>query len=290
MLRNIPTLSIATDFVGSSGSPEDSLSKIAHTGFTHVHWCHHSTSDFIYTAPEIRQIKYWLQRYALTLLDLHGPTGTEKNWLSPIEYQRQAGVELVINRLYMTSELGGRAVVMHVPNEPQDQKQNRLFWDRLYWTIADLEPYIRKTKVRIALENHAEHYPDDNHSTIKRLLDLYDESLLGVCYDSGHGHRMGNGLDFLNDIKHRLIAMHLNDNDGSADHHMPLFSGTLNWHKTARLIAASSYKGPVSLEIQMHKFKNTEEKVFLEGVYDGGIMFSEMLEHERMLQLPKEYD
>ena len=43
----------------------------------------------------MEQIAAWLREYGLSLLDLHGSAGVEKNWAGAEEYRRRAGVELV---------------------------------------------------------------------------------------------------------------------------------------------------------------------------------------------------
>ena len=83
--------------------------------------------------------------YSLKLLDLHASVGPEKNWFSANEWERQAGVELVKNRLEMTARLGGDAVVMHYPKEPDNEPVRR--------SLDELEGFARQTGVRIALEN-----------------------------------------------------------------------------------------------------------------------------------------
>ncbi|MDD3117985.1 MAG: hypothetical protein PHQ27_02280, partial [Victivallales bacterium] len=110
-------LAINTDVLGDAGNPEPVLAAIAAAGFTHLHWCHHWCTDFIYGRAEITALAGWLRQYGLQLLDVHGSAGVEKCWYAEIEYQRRAGVELVVNRLRMWAELGGTGVVMmHIPN------------------------------------------------------------------------------------------------------------------------------------------------------------------------------
>src|SRR5437867_2440189 len=110
------SLSITTDFARDTGNPEPYLCEIAEAGFSHIHWCHHWNTDFMYCAAEIDQIGVWLKALHLQLLDIHASDGREKNWTSEREYERLAGVELVRNRIDMASALGADAIVMHVPD------------------------------------------------------------------------------------------------------------------------------------------------------------------------------
>jgi sugar phosphate isomerase/epimerase len=104
---------MTTDYASDRGRPEPYLARIAAAGFTHVHWCHHWASDFVYNRPEIAQIRRWLADCGLAVLDIHASAGQEKRWGSKEEYERLAGVELVANRLEMAAELGAGSIVLH---------------------------------------------------------------------------------------------------------------------------------------------------------------------------------
>ena len=86
-----------------------------------------------------------------------------------------------------------------------------------------------------------------------------------------------DGLKRLDRIKHRLISIHLHDNDGVSDQHKPLFSGTINWPELAKIIARSSYKECVSMETAMRKSGFEDEVAFLKHVHQTGLRFAKML-------------
>ncbi|MBN1257903.1 MAG: sugar phosphate isomerase/epimerase, partial [Planctomycetes bacterium] len=75
------TLSMTTDFTADHGCPESDLKLIAEAGFSHVHWCHHWDTDFLYADSEIAQIKEWLDEFGLQVLDIHASAGREKSWV-----------------------------------------------------------------------------------------------------------------------------------------------------------------------------------------------------------------
>jgi sugar phosphate isomerase/epimerase len=265
-------LSINTDYVSGTGCAEPHLRRIAEAGFRHIHWCHHWSSDFLYTDPEIDQIAAWLKEYDLALLDLHASAGVEKNWVSAREYERLAGVELVRNRIAMTARLGADVVVMHLPSQPNAEGDARdAFWRRAFASLDALQPFARSHGVRIALENMIE---GDTFGTISRTFDRYDEDFVGLCYDSGHGNLRPDGLDELDRLKDRLIATHLHDNDGSGDQHRLLYSGAIDWPRLARIVARSAYRKPITMEVLMDKGELENERAFLERARETGTRFA----------------
>lgn len=258
-------LSVTTDYARDTGDPSPYLKRIADAGFSHIHWCHHWNTDFLYSRWEIDQIKKWLEDYGLQLLDLHGSAGREKNWASEQEYQRLAGVELVKNRIEMTAYLSADVTIMHVPGDPDSAPIRK--------SLDELEPLARERNVRIAIEN-------GNFEAVRKLLSEYDPDYAGLCYDCGHGNMIPDGLDHLEAIKDRLISVHLHDNDGKSDQHKLMFSGTVNWERLARIMAISAYAKCVSMETTMGRSEIDDEGVFLAKAFETGTTFSGMIAEE----------
>ena len=291
-------IALNTDILRSTGSPEKYLRLIAGAGFTHLHWCHHWNTDFLYSAFEIAQLKKWLKQYGLKLLDIHGSAGVEKAWFAPEEYRRKSGVELVLNRVIMLRELEGTGcVMMHVPvrrtseNTPEDEKLLPARMEALKRSLDELLPALERYDTKIAVENTR----NDSFEVIGELMNAYPADRVGITLDTGHANiDEAKGLDRMEKYKDRLQALHLNDNDTGGDLHQPPFYGTLDWERIARLIAASSYTDrPASFELGM---RNTpffvpdvlpadqpEEKIkaFLADTYPRCRKVAEMIEQAR---------
>ena len=249
-------LAITTDYLTDHGDAAPYLRRIAAAGFTHVHWCHEWNTDYEYGSAEIGSIQKCFTECGLQLLDLHGSAGKTRRWFAPDETERRAGVALVRNRIEMTARLGGQTVVMHAhPN----------LLDPLRRSLDELQPVARQYGVRIAIENEV------RFSAPRQLLSEYPPEFLGLCYDSGHGNIADRrGLDELATLIDRLIALHLHDNDGTADQHKLPFTGTVDWPRLAQLIARSSYRQCVSLEVVMRNSGIIEEDVFLARAFAAG--------------------
>jgi len=255
-------MSVATDYAADIGDPSPYLRRIADAGFTHIHWCHQWNTDFLYADCEIEQIGCWLREFGLRLLDLHASDGREKRWASPREYERQAGVELVRNRIDMTARLGADVIVMHIPAAPGNEA--------LRQSLDELRPYARERGVCIAVENGV-------FDAIEWVLENYESDYVGLCYDAGHGNMIDDGLDRVEALKDRLIAVHLHDNDGAADQHKPLFSGILDWPRLAGIIAASAYAKPINMEVGIRNAGIEDEVAFLAHLVETGTRFADMV-------------
>jgi len=271
-------LSMTTDYAADTGCPEPYLRRIAEAGFTHVHWCHHWNTDFVYSPAEVDQVAAWLREFGLGVTDIHASAGREKAWCSERAYERLAGVELVTNRIDLAARLASDVIIMHLPAQPVDEELKAAYWARLRRSLDGLEPLARDRGVRIALENLS---PTESFDTIEMVLSQCSPDVLGLCYDSGHGNISGHGLDRLERLKDRLISLHLHDNDASGDQHKLLFSGTVDWPRLAGIIARSSYAKWVSMETTMGNTSIADEAHFLARAFETGTVFGRMIAEER---------
>ncbi|GAK61576.1 xylose isomerase domain protein TIM barrel [Candidatus Vecturithrix granuli] len=266
--------SMTSDYVKSIDSPQPYLRKIADAGFTHIHWCHHWDTDFLYGDSEIVQIKKWLDEYGLKLNDLHATAGKEKYWVSSLEYERQAGVDLVKNRIEMAARLETDVIIMHPSNTPDESDSREKHGDRLLRSLDELQPFAKSHGVRFALENVM-----NTPFLVNLGLDNYSPDYIGICYDSGHGNFLkGSGLDWLEPRKERLISLHLHDNDGTSDQHKIPFTGRVDWDRLTRIIAESPYNKAVNLECAIHKTGFTIEMEFLVQALEAAKKIEAMIE------------
>jgi len=131
-------------------------------------------------------------------------------------------------------------------------------------SLDALEPLARERGVRIAIEN-------GDFIGIGALLDIYAPEYLGLCCDVGHANMgPGDGIAALDALKHRLIAIHIHDNDGIGDQHNLPFSGTIDWRRLARVLAGSAYTGPINMEVGIRNSGFEEETVFLAEAFERG--------------------
>ena len=274
-------LAINADYMNSHGNPEPRLRQIADAGFSQIHWCHHFGSDYIYSDDEIDQITGWLRSCQLTVNDLHASAGKRNHYYSEHEAIRLAGLELVKNRIHMANRLDTDVIVLHLP-QPEVADKCTAFWEAVHRSMDELLPFARERGIRIAFENLL-----GNHATLHKVLAAYDPSDVGICYDPGHGNITGGGLDFAEAVKDRLIAFHLNDNDSTADQHGLIFSGTVDWDRLARIIAASAYdKEYMTIELSMRKEPGNiyagDEAAFLSQAMASGLKFHEKVADARL--------
>ena len=278
-------LSINTDIKSGTGYPFTHLGDIKKAGFTHIHWCHNWNTDFLYTEPEIAEIRRQLDFYGLGLSDIHASSGVEKCWYSPVEYERLAGLELVKNRIYMSSVLGGDAVVLH-PFVVYDREAVKAYREQGLKSLKELESFARSCGVKISLENlfqaDASGIKDtalENIDTLDFFFSRLSPDFLGFCWDTGHSIILGDESfkRCAGFAKERLSAIHLNDNRGERDEHSAPFKWTDRWENIAEIIASSPYPEDKPFLLELDNNHNPAPvKDFLSDAYNAGVRFAEL--------------
>jgi sugar phosphate isomerase/epimerase len=269
-------LSMTTAFVQDTGNPKPYLRRIAEAGFSHVHWHHHWNTDFIYSPCEVDQIAVWLHTFGLRVSDIHASEGIEKCWTSPVEYERQAGVELIKNRIWMAGHLSCRTVVLHLPAEPEDAEERAFFWVQVLQSLNELALYARAHDVLLALENLL----SDNLLALEKVLIRYPPDYIGICCNMRPAHCSDSELEFLERFRHRLLALCVDDSDDATDPHGLPVTSTIDWQHLARLVARSPYQGYLSMVGRLDQSSLTEH-AFLARAFQAGSRLTHMIEEAR---------
>ncbi|AKB26723.1 Sugar phosphate isomerase/epimerase [Methanosarcina siciliae C2J] len=119
--------------------------------------------------------------------------------------------------------------------------------DQAYMTnlasIRELCDFAADFGIIIAVENMPDFpkifgkYPDE----MQEMLDAIGSHNVGFTFDVGHANTVGLIDEFLDQLNDRISHVHIHDNMGKKDEHLPLGEGNIDWkHVMGKL---SNYKG-----------------------------------------------
>lgn len=122
-------------------------------------------------------------------------------------------------------ELGAEALICHAGYD-----HNRFPHDIDRWLAVSAETWRRVLAAGrdgglvVVLENVYETGPE----VLARLMTELDHPRLGICFDTGHANTWGRAdhRTWLTELSVWIRRLHLHDNDGSFDHHLPVGRGT----------------------------------------------------------------
>ena len=92
-------------------------------------------------------------------------------------------------------------------------------------------------------------------SDLKEIIRNIGSPYLGICFDSGHANLLAASSDIsirdeIIDAGEYLWTLHIHDNDGSGDQHLPPGDGNIDWGLVIRALREADYKGVFMMEIQ----------------------------------------
>jgi len=112
-------------------------------------------------------------------------------------------------------------------------------------SLSYIEKVSQDMGVRVALENMPNMGPLTMGRTPEELFQLLGEFDIDVCFDIGHAHTM-KAIDAFLEHKRRFINVHIHDNMGERDQHLPIGEGGIDFKKV--LSSLSGYQGRYVIE------------------------------------------
>jgi sugar phosphate isomerase/epimerase len=164
---------------------------------------------------------------------------------------RNAAAKEIIKTFDIFKFLGCKYVTIHLHTSLPffiltDLPEEKLagLWNRFLDIVI---PVAEKSGLKIMLENCQS---INGVNIIDKILRNFDN--LGFHLDAGHAN-LGPGGNktqkYLKMFGDRLCHVHLSDNCGSRDMHLPLGAGNIDWHHTLSTIKKVPYDGTITLEV-----------------------------------------
>jgi sugar phosphate isomerase/epimerase len=140
-------------------------------------------------------------------------------------------------------------LVVHVgvpDSQTADPSVNRS--DAARRSIEELSRTAESLGVQLALE-----VIPNALSTPERLVSFIEDDLdasgIGICFDFGHAHLMGDVLDAVDAASEHLVTTHVHDNAGRSDDHLLPFEGTIPWDPTLMALQKIGFEGAFVFEL-----------------------------------------
>jgi sugar phosphate isomerase/epimerase len=226
-------------FVSRKLTPE-LLGQIAGAGFEGLEiFC--TRSHFEYSAKtEIRAMAGALEAHHLGLVSLHAPTSRDISAmresgmpLSICEVERVRRIEAMdeLKRVIdVADDLPYARLILHMggPRETADPRKR----DAAFSTLEHLILHAHHAGVDICVENTTSEMGDPSY--LRAFVEETRLTGLRFNFDIGHAHlsdfpeteRIEKSLSPLRDL---VSSVHLHDNHGEKDEHLPPYDGTIDW-------------------------------------------------------------
>jgi sugar phosphate isomerase/epimerase len=248
-------------FVSRKLTPE-LLGQIAEAGFRAVEiFC--SRGHFDYTSKEeIGAMAAALENHGLFLASLHAPNSRDLSPtreggtpLSICEIERVRRIEAMdeLKRaIDVAEELPYQRMVLHMggTRETADPRKR----DAAFSSLEHLILHAHHADVTIAVENTTSEMGDPAY--LRAFVDETRLTGLRFNFDIGHAYladglaeeRIAISFEPLRDL---VAAVHLHDNHGEKDEHLPPFDGNIDWNAAVKILKTAPHSNlPLILELK----------------------------------------
>lgn len=249
---------------------DEKYNRIKAHGFDCVDFDMCSTEHELYLMSEqefaahLQKERELAQAAGIAIHQTHGP------WRWPIRDFEAADVaerlEKMEKSIRATALLGSRYWVIHplMPyglddirsgHEAETLERNISFFTRLLQTA-------KAYGVTICIENTP--FPDFSLATplqVLRLVRELNDSHVKMCLDTGHVAVFAqlSPADELRQMADEIRVLHVHDNGGEHDEHLPPFEGIIDWQDFSAALQETCFDGVLSLEIVPKESLPTDE-------------------------------
>jgi sugar phosphate isomerase/epimerase len=165
---------------------------------------------------------------------------------------RRATQERLEHVLHLAALTRPEIVVFHPEYEQWRHGEAFDLW--FQGSVEMWSPLVKEAErfaVRLALENVFEQGPD----TIKKLVEKINSPRFGFCFDTGHWliFSKKSWQEWLEVLGNRLVEVHLHDNDGEVDQHLPPGDGKFDFIGFLRDLRARQLSPLYTLEVHQEE-------------------------------------
>lgn len=240
----------------STLTPEECAKNLAEAGFTHVF------STWGYMDEGIRDLVA-ARENGLTVETLHAAYGgVNEIWAD--DEKGEARMQFFLECIRAAASESVPIVIMHLSSglTPPPVSEVGL---RRYSRICE---EAERLGIAVAFENLR------YVSYLREIFQNIHSPARKFCFDCGHENLYDGGDGVLEEFGMDLVAVHLHDNYGEHDDHLPPFAGMVDWDRLAKRLKANGMPCPITLELKA----NGAGEEFARRLYSCACRIEKMIE------------
>jgi len=220
--------------------------------------------------PEIllkkkKHILKLLKKYKLFAL---GHTSYWIDLVTDYEPVRRGWIEESKKMIRLCKELEIKLLNFHafcIGSYSSDKKGKKIVLNNFVKSLKELVEYGKKYNVEIMLENMPERHDIIELKDFKYIIDRVQN--LKVHLDIGHAYiydGMKGVENYIKKFKNKIVHVHIHDNHGQCDEHLPLGAGSIDYKKVIKLLKKIKYNKTITFEVfskDLDLLENSMKKV-----------------------------
>jgi len=198
---------------------------------------------------QVAAVNRVLRTIPLPVISMHAPFGGMLDLADPNPHHRATAIDAIVASATGLQQLGGSIIVVHPSDLERHRHDVRARVADATASIGALQIRCAPLHVRVAVESPLPHLIGGDPVEFAAILAEVDPAV-GVCLDTGHTWLGGYWRRFVEVAGTRLIHVHIHDNHGYGDDHLPPGDGVVDWSVIRRSLDDVGYDGWAMLELR----------------------------------------
>lgn len=197
-----------------------------------------------------RRARQELAALGLAVHSLHAPFGPAADITALDDTARWQAVQELKAAAEALRELGGRVLVVHPGGEVGANSSSVMArLRRSANSLIELHSHCRALGLTLAIEDMLPHLLAGRTGDLLWLMEQLPDDGAGFCLDTGHSFLARELVQRIELFGPSLLQLHLHDNRGTFDDHLPPGEGAIDWPEVMASLHRVGFDGVLMLEV-----------------------------------------
>ena len=186
-------------------------------------------------------------------LSFHLPV-VDVNLGTPHKDLRRSFEKILLNSIFLAKKVNAEIVVCHAG------RLNRIYPEALLSkvkneTMESLKKLFKTSEnlgVLFTLENDRKAFSPSLAGDLNSFQEMLNKVGCKATLDVGHANTFSNPIEFIKNLNHKIINIHVHDNNGDKDEHLPLGKGKINFKEILASLKEIDFNGSLIIEAHNH--------------------------------------
>ena len=193
-----------------------------------------------------------IEKVGLEPFSFHAPFADHIDITSLDDEQRDHSIGELITATESAAELGVRHLVLHPGPEREGRPPAAEFYHHLERGADAINRVSKRCKelgLTLLLENMLPHLLFGRTRDMLYIMGAMEDINVGICLDTGHAHLAQDLHSVTRKLSSHLRMIHVNDNNGDGDDHLPPGEGSIDWRQVLEQLNNNNFRGALILEL-----------------------------------------
>lgn len=228
------------------------LEVVRDGGFSIIEVCSYPAHLDYHDREKVKAASRKIREVGIEPFSFHAPFADHIDITSLDEEQRRNSVKELIMAAEAAAEIGVRHIVLH----PGPEREGRPPAEEFFYHLEKACEGVNEVAVRceelgmsLLLENMLPHLLFGRVQDMLYIMGSAKSKNIGTCLDTGHAYLAGDLPMAMHKLSCHLRMVHVNDNRGDWDGHLPPGEGHIDWKDVVRQLEHNAFRGGLILEL-----------------------------------------